>query len=97
MRGAMAGIVATGAMSGFMGLARLAGAKSEAPPRKITRIALEKIGINPPGPLLDVYATLAHFALGAAIGAVYGVTLPKSASPSLAASSLRGLAVGLTV
>jgi NAD(P)-dependent dehydrogenase (short-subunit alcohol dehydrogenase family) len=92
LRGALAGIAATAAMSGVMLGAKRLGALGEPPPRRIVRRLLASWGPGASGgETLDVAALGAHFAFGAAMGAVF------SALPSRARSVRGGVLFGAGV
>lgn len=91
-RGALAGLVATGAMTMTMWGAERLGMLGEPPPRKITRAALRKVapGVARDSDALDIASVITHFAFGAGMGALYGI-LPQHAQRSRIA---RGMLFG---
>jgi hypothetical protein len=68
--GALAGVGATVPMTAFMKVTHAAGALGELPPRKIVRHALRRVGVRPSKRGLAAATIGAHFAFGAAVGAV---------------------------
>jgi hypothetical protein len=71
-RGALAGTVATAAMSGLMLAGARAGLMREQPPKRVVR-ALLPGHRHRPKPGERALGTLAHFAFGAASGALFGL------------------------
>ena len=71
-RGALAGTVATAAMSGLMLAGARAGLMREQPPKRVVR-ALLPGHRHRPKPGERTLGTLAHFAFGAASGALFGL------------------------
>jgi hypothetical protein len=97
VNGALAGLIATAPMTWAM---RAAGrllpwtVSDRLPPRQITESALRKVGGEAASPeRLDALATLAHYAYGAAGGAVLGVVVNRSPLPKPLTGALFGLAV----
>ena len=89
--GALAGVVATAAMSVFMLGAKRVGALGEPPPRRLTRRLLSHLGpLAPRGRQLDAAALANHFAFGSTMGAVFGLALRRP-------TPLRGVLFGLGV
>lgn len=89
VRGAAAGIVATGAMSAVMlAFSRQVG---EQPPDAIATKAAHAVGADPSEGQADALASLAHAGFGATVGAAYAL-LPRVGPPPL-----RGVAVSLGV
>ena len=77
IRGAIAGLAATGPMTIFMVLAHrhLPGSQQyELPPATITDSALQKLGLaeQVPAPSQEALSVVNHFAYGATTGALYG-------------------------
>ena len=71
--GAIAGLVATAAMSGAMVLAQRVGLMGKLPPKKLTQRMLGAFGVNLDRTSTDVLATVAHFAFGATAGAMFSL------------------------
>ena len=73
--GAWAGCLATVSMTAFMKGGQSVGLLGEAPPRKITRWALRKLGLARAAGDTGraVATTVAHFGFGAATGAGYAL------------------------
>ncbi len=94
LRGALGGIVATGAMSAVMVAGDRLGLMGEQPPTKITAAALQKAGVDDPSGVAAVIAPLAHLGFGAAVGATYG--LLRRIVPSVPSVPL-GIGFGLAV
>ena len=92
--GAVAGTVATLAMSVLMVLGQRAGLLGKMPPRRVSEKAQEVAGISLPDPLTDALAAILHVALGAGAGAGYGATraVTKSPLPGAAEGAVFGLA-----
>lgn len=89
--GAVAGIVATAAMSLLMLGAKRVGALGEPPPRRLTRRLLSHLGpLAPRGRKLDAMALVNHFAFGGTMGAVFGLALERP-------TRTRGLLFGLGI
>ena len=93
LRGAVAGTVATGFMSGLMMAARKAGIMGEMPPEKITAKFLNRAGIRRSRQEQDALATLFHFAFGAGGGAIFGLLPRRLPVPPL----LLGMAYGTAI
>jgi NAD(P)-dependent dehydrogenase (short-subunit alcohol dehydrogenase family) len=91
LTGALAGLAATGVMSGVMLAAKRLGALGEPPPRRLTRRLLSTLGAPPRGRALDLLGTLAHFGYGAALGSSFAL-LPVPAK-TFASGTLFGLGV----
>ena len=89
VRGAVAGVVATGAMSAVM----LAFRKQmgEQPPDAIATEAAHAVGADPTETQADVLASFAHAGFGATVGAAYAL-LPRYGAPPL-----RGVLLALGV
>ena len=83
IRGACAGTVATGVMSGLMLGARRLGLTGTLPPEKITSKLLRSHGIHPDRRQQDAIATGLHFAFGAAAGGAFGVIARRVPVPSV--------------
>lgn len=81
LRGAVAGSVATGAMSAFMLAAGRAGRVGRQPPEAIVRRAGQVAGHEPRGRTADLLAAVAHLLFGAGTGAAYAL-LPPPRSPA---------------
>ncbi|MDP8970983.1 MAG: DUF1440 domain-containing protein [Actinomycetota bacterium] len=80
--GAVAGGVATAAMSAFMFGAQKAGLQGEQPPGRIVRKALDGIGIHQRSQATEnLLATAAHLAFGASQGMLYQVLRRRVALP----------------
>ena len=91
VKGAMAGVAATAAMSLVMLGARRLGLLGEPPPRRLTRQLLSPLGLlRPKRRALDAAALAAHFAYGGAMGSVFGLWPGRP-------SQGRGLLFGLGV
>ena len=72
--GALAGSLATGAMSVVMFGAKRLGLMGEMPPEKITAKFLHRLGwTSPSGPTLDLLATFVHVGFGAAAGSLFAI------------------------
>jgi hypothetical protein len=84
--GAVAGVVATVAMSGVLAVAAKRGLLQEPPPRAIVRTALPGLSRE----AVDATAVVAHLGYGAAAGAAHRALLR---GPGPAASVLYGLAL----
>jgi len=82
LSGALAGVLATGAMSLLMLGAKRLGALGEPPPRRLVRRLSAALGLaRPRGKALDALALAAHFGFGATMGGVFGL-LPVRARTS---------------
>ena len=93
LRGAVAGTVATGLMSGLMlGASRL-GITGELPPEKIASKLLNRAHINRRKGQQDATASLLHVAFGAGAGAAFGVVAPRVPVPSLPLGMAYGLGI----
>lgn len=89
VRGAVSGVVATGAMSAVMlALRKQMGSQ---PPDLIAQQAARAVGAEPTETEADVLASLAHAGFGAVAGAGYAL-LPRYGPPPL-----RGMLVGLAL
>ncbi|MEZ4552489.1 MAG: DUF1440 domain-containing protein [Dehalococcoidia bacterium] len=101
-RGAVAGAAATAPMTLFMTLAHRALPMTERyplPPRQVTERASERSGVELPrteGRTLAV-TLLAHFAYGAATGALYGSRPPAAVPKKTLAAAVDGALFGLVV
>ena len=75
VRGAIAGSVATLAMSAFMLAAQRAGAMSKLPPKEITEASLDAIGLHErvDEPAINVLTAGTHLGFGAAAGVLFAV------------------------
>jgi len=71
--GALAGGLATLAMTAVMVAARRAGLMGEMPPEKITAHALDKFGVDRHPAVQDTLASALHVAFGVGAGALFGV------------------------
>jgi hypothetical protein len=91
LRGGAAGALATGAMSLAMAIAKNVGLLGEAPPRKLTRRLLRRMGVSSRGRPLDLASLAAHFGFGIAAGAAFAVAERGRAS------LLRGGAYGALI
>lgn len=80
LRGAVAGCLATGAMSAAMLAAGRLGLVGRQPPEAIVRRVGQLAGAEPQGRRADVLASAAHVAFGATVGAAYAL-LPASPRP----------------
>jgi hypothetical protein len=92
IRGAVAGLAATGPMTIFMVLAHRRLPRSqqyELPPATITDAALCRLGIaeQVPAPSQEALSIANHFAYGAAAGAVYGLFQEVPPGPTTRAGS----------
>ena len=85
--GGLAGLLATGAMSGLLVAADVTGVMNYEPPGKI----IDKFFPRLPLPLRDGAAVLAHFGYGVAGGCLYALTRRKQSTPGA------GLAYGALV
>lgn len=89
VRGAVSGVVATGAMSAVMlALRRQMGTQ---PPDAIATDAAHAAGFSPSESEADVLASVAHAGFGAVSGAAYAL-LPRYGPPPV-----RGVAVAMTI
>lgn len=93
LRGAAAGVVATGAMSLLMVGARRAGVMGAMPPEKITARFLNRLGVRRSRRQQDAAATVMHFAFGALGGALFGPSRGRGPLPPV----LRGVLFGSAV
>ena len=99
--GALAGGLATVAMSAVMLGAKRAGITGELPPEKIGRRAIEAIGDEPPSDHeMQAAAAVAHVGFGAAAGALFALltwnpTAPRSAAISASAGTLYATGIWL--
>ena len=89
LRGATAGLVATGAMSAVM--LALRDEMGEQPPDAIATDAAQAAGFDPSETEADVLASAAHAGFGMTVGAAYAL-LPRYGPPPL-----RGVLTALTV
>lgn len=87
VRGAAAGLLATGAMSLLMLAEKRLGLLGEPPPRRLTR---KLLGL-PPSDTLDVAAIVAHWGFGAAMGSTFALLPSQARAPG--GGALFGLAV----
>jgi hypothetical protein len=89
LRGAVSGVVATGAMSAVM----LAFRKQmgEQPPDAIVTDAAHAVGLDPSEHQEDVLASIAHVGFGIANGALFALL------PRYGPAPVRGVALGLAV
>ena len=72
--GAVAGSVATGAMSAVMFGAKRLGLMGQMPPEKITARFLDRLGwTSRSGPTQDLLATIVHVGFGAAAGSLFAI------------------------
>lgn len=92
LRGAAAGLVATGAMSAVMLAARRAGLLGRQPPEAIVRRTGRLLGAEPRAPLAGVLGAAAHVAFGAGTGAAYAL-LPRRGPGTAVALALAVWAV----
>jgi hypothetical protein len=93
MRGAVAGTVATGLMSGLMlGAGRL-GVTGELPPDKIASKLLDRAGVDRSEGQQDALASLLHVGFGAGAGAAFGVVVPRVPLPPLPLGIAYGAAI----
>lgn len=76
-------------------VARRAGARGEAPPRKLTKVVLRVLGMWPKREALDVLSLAAHVGFGATMGALYGALFDRGADRRGAV--MRGVGFGLAV
>lgn len=97
LRGAVAGIGATAAMTLFMLAAERSGWMSELPPTRITRATLDPLPGKPPsGRTLAATTALVHVAIGAGAGVVYAAIVdrpPWRRPPAVARGVLFGTAL----
>ena len=89
VRGAVAGTVATGAMSAVM--LALRDRMGEQPPDAIVKSAAHAVGARPTESEADAMAVVAHVGFGASVGAAYAL-LPRVGPPAL-----RGVATAMVV
>jgi hypothetical protein len=81
VRHGVAGLVATGAMSGGMAVAKLLGIMQTPPPKQIVARAEKKVDVHQDQESFSVTWLAAHVAYGTASGVVYGLVqglLPKN-------------------
>jgi hypothetical protein len=95
VRGAGAGVAATGAMSVAMFAAQRAGLLHKLPPENITEAALDTLDVDRSERTEDALTTASHFAYGAACGALFGLGLPfaRRLAPATLTGALFGAAV----
>lgn len=95
VRGAGAGVAATGAMSVAMLAAQRAGLLHKLPPENITEAALDTLDVDRSEGAEDALSTSAHFAFGATCGALFGLAIPfaRRLAPSPLVGALFGAAV----
>lgn len=94
-RGAAAGALATIPMSAVMLASEHLGAVGELPPETIARRALAAANRERTDPAVKAVATAAHFAFGAAAGAVFGAV--QSDDDDLPLAVAKGVGFGLAV
>jgi hypothetical protein len=94
-KGALAGTVATVAMSGLMFAAKKARLMGEMPPEKITGRSLDRLGMAHGRRFQDATAAAAHIGFGAAAGTLLGL-ISLRLNPPLP-PVLQGLLFGTTV
>jgi hypothetical protein len=92
--GAVAGAIATVAMSGVMLLGERAGVVGELPPASVTRHALRAAGVDRPSQAAAVLAPIAHLGFGAVGGALYAMV--RRVAPGVPGPPL-GVLFGLAV
>jgi uncharacterized membrane protein YagU involved in acid resistance len=90
--GAVAGVVATGAMSAWQAAGQLSGPYGEQPPKRLVRTAARRLGLpaRRHGPVTWPVTAAAHLGFGAACGAVYATVVSRS---TVGYGSAFGLAV----
>lgn len=95
VRGALAGLAATAPMTAVIGVGRAAGWLRTPPPVAITEEVAERAGQDPEreSPAFQAEWLAAHFAYGAACGAIYGGIRPRLPRSNVAAGLLFGGAV----
>jgi uncharacterized membrane protein YagU involved in acid resistance len=96
IRGAAAGVVATGLMSAFMLGARALGLIHRPPPKTITARAQRKVGIKPhemPQPAFTLSWLAAHVAYGMSSGVVYALLRPVLPKQSVVGGLIYGEAL----
>lgn len=93
IRGAVAGTVATGVMSGLMLGARQLGVTGELPPETITSKLLNRAGVHRSPEQQDAVATLLHFAFGAGAGAAFAPIARRLPVPSVPLGIAYGSAI----
>jgi hypothetical protein len=71
LRGALAGLAATAAMSAVMFAARKAGVMGKMPPERITEAGLHTLGIRTSERAENMVSSLAHMGYGAGGGALF--------------------------
>jgi len=93
--GALAGTLATLPMSAVMLAAQRLGLMGKQPPAKITDAALDATRIDPPPPQRRGLAVVAHFAFGAAVGALFSAMHRRA--PRVGRATVEGVAFGSVV
>ena len=93
--GALAGGLATGAMSVLMFVAKAAGVMGEMPPEKITARALDRAGLDRHPAVQDALAAVLHVAFGSGAGALYAVVEERLHPPG--PGPLKGAAYGTAI
>ncbi|WP_344939770.1 DUF6789 family protein [Sphaerisporangium flaviroseum] len=91
MKGAVSGVLATAAMSAVMIAGDRAGLMGEQPPKRIARAALPGAR-HRPKPGEGVLGAVAHFAFGAACGALFAVVV-DGREPRLPLGLVYGLGI----
>ena len=93
--GALAGTLATVPMSAVMLAAQRMGLMGKQPPAKITDAALDASHVEPEPPKRRALAVIAHFAFGAAAGALFSAIHRRA--PATGRATIGGLAFGSAV
>lgn len=93
VRGAAEGVIATAAMTAVLGAGQGLDALSKPPPDQIVEAAAAKADTPPlPPPTKGIVVWLAHFAFGAAMGALFRLLRPNPRRPAT-----EGVAFGAAV
>lgn len=95
LRGAVSSLVASTVMGGVLALVKELGLLGEAPPRKLTRKALDTLDFHPRGDDLDAPTAALHVGYGGLIGAISGPLLERLEPRPLRV--LGGVATGAAV
>jgi hypothetical protein len=95
VRGAVAGVAATTAMSAVMFVSRKAGLMGKMPPERITEAGLRVLRVHASESSEDALSTVAHLGYGAGVGALFAVAerTTRLPVPGAVAGALYGLAV----
>jgi hypothetical protein len=95
LRGSVAGLAATAAMSGVMFAARRAGLMGKMPPERITEAGLNVLGIHTSERTENVLSSLAHMGYGAGGGALFAAIDRAGRLP--ASGPIAGAIFGLAI